>query len=96
MDCIKKEYSLIDVEGLAEILAISTWKEQTKKEPENNLYQIVVNAEGKTEKIVHGYWASSFFVLKDAYLELITSFEKQQDHDSSKEEEGTGQSSTHL
>lgn len=85
----------IDVEGLAEILAIDRWKEETKEEPENNLYQVVVNAEGKSEKVVHGYWASSFFVLKDAYLELITSFEKPQDH-VNREEKGTGQHTVHL
>jgi hypothetical protein len=85
----------IDIVGLAECLAEDRWKHITESEPENNLYQTVVNANGEVEKVVNDHWTREFFTLKEVYLMLISNFTKHESH-GGKEEEGSGKLATDL
>jgi hypothetical protein len=85
----------IDIVGLAECLAEDRWKQITESEPENNLYQTVVNANGEVEKVVNDHWTREFFTLKEIYLMLISNFTKP-GNDASREEERTGELTTDL
>lgn len=79
MDCTKKEYSLIDVDGLSTSLAEEDWKQETKNTTEEDLYDMVVDDCGEIRKVVKDFWASEFFNLKEAYLHLITYYKKPED-----------------
>lgn len=79
MDCIKKEYSLIDVDGLSTVLAEDTWKQETKNTTDEDLYDMVVDDCGEVRKVVKGFWTSEFFNLKEAYLHLIAHYKKPED-----------------
>lgn len=60
-------YEPIDIEGLATILAEDAWKEEVKAKglTKDQLYE---NGQVRSE------WASSFFLLRDAFLDLINQF----------------------
>lgn len=73
MDCTKKEYSLVDVDGLSTCLAEEEWKELTENETLEDLYE-----NGK-DGLVKDYWARAFFDLKECYLHLITYYKKPED-----------------
>lgn len=79
MDCTKKEYSLIDVDGLSTILAKETWKHETKNTTDEDLYDIIVDSTGEMKKMVKSFWANEFFDLKRVYLELINQYKKPED-----------------
>jgi hypothetical protein len=76
MGCTKKEYSLIDIDGLSTTLAEETWKEQTKNTTDEDLYDTVVDNCGEMRKVVKGFWTNEFFTLKEVYVELIAQYKK--------------------
>lgn len=65
-------YELIDVEGLATILAEDAWKEEVREKglTEKDLYE----DPDTCDKIVKEHWASSFFLLREGFLSLIKQF----------------------
>ena len=89
----KKEYKLVDVEGLSTLLAEEDWKKDTSNVHTDDLYSVnsYVQPDGsvKVVKEVRPYWASNFFAIKEAYLELMHQFTKT-DEDAVREEKSTG------
>ena len=79
MDCIKKEYFEIDVDGLSTVLAEDAWKQETKNTIDDDLYDTIVDNCGEIRKVVKDFWASEFFNLKEVYLHLITYYKKPED-----------------
>lgn len=73
MDFTKKEYSLIDVDGLSTCLAEEDWKQLTENINLDDLYE-----NGK-DGLVKDDWAKVFFNLKEAYLHLICYYKKPED-----------------
>lgn len=73
MDFTKKEYSLIDVDGLSTCLAEENWKELTKSQSLEDLYK-----NGK-DGLVKDEWANAFFDLKEAIIHLIHYYKKPED-----------------
>lgn len=73
MECTKKEYFEIDVDGLSTTLAEETWKDMTSNISLDDLY---VN--GK-DGLVKDEWARVFFNTKEAYLHLIAYYKKKED-----------------
>lgn len=70
MDKDNTEYQEIEIQGLATSLAEEAWRNETRNEKTETLYE---NGE------VKGFWATQFFGLRDAYLELIKTFKKKKD-----------------
>ena len=63
-------YELVDTEGLSTILAEDAWKEEVESKglTKDQLY----DSNGQ----VRNEWASSFFLLRDAFLDLINQYKK--------------------
>jgi hypothetical protein len=90
MDKDKIEYTMIDCEGLATVLAENDWKIETKNIHVSDLYEthVVADLHGNVEvkKEVRGFWASQFMNLRSAYVALIEQFSKPKEHAVSQEE----------
>lgn len=90
MDKDKKEivYSEIDIEGLANCLAIDAWKIETQNTKDDDLHEInvILDPNGNTAEIVktvRSYWQTTFWALQEGYRSLIRSYSKTSDtHDS--------------
>ena len=80
------EYSEVDTESLATALAERAWQEETKMQPEDELYEVVQEESGvypytdvPEVREVKPYWASVFFNIRESYKALINTFKKNPD-----------------
>jgi len=92
MSCIdKREYSLIDVDGLSTCLAETDWKNETENITTEDLYDTVVDQTGCVKSVPKPHWASAFFALKESYLHLIAHFRKEDNEDATESQGGSNQ-----
>ena len=70
------KYDEIDVEGLANALAEETWEEMTKKNPDEELYEMIADYQGNLSKQIRPYWATEFFQLNKIYKLIINQFRR--------------------
>lgn len=89
MSCIdKREYSLIDVDGLSTCLAETDWKNETENITTGDLYDTVVDQTGCVKSVPKAHWATAFFTLKESYLHLIAHYRKEDNKDETGKERG--------
>jgi len=72
----------VDCEGLATCLAEEAWRQETKKETEDELYETIVSPDVANKTIILGrqvkpHWGSLFFTLRESYLQLINHYKKE-------------------
>lgn len=91
-------YEYVDVNALSTVLAESDWEQQTKGVIETDLYEVtaLLDPDRPTAtmvKTVKDYWQTTFFALRDGYLQLLLNYSR---HDNQTEcstdrPEGTNQ-----
>ena len=89
MDEQKIEWTEIDCDGLAKLLANRDWEVEVKSVPEDEVYHLCsvkdpVTGEVELIKDIRSHWSSRYWLLVDTYKLLILDFQRHSYDDKSK------------